>query len=96
MSLAEYRSFADRHLRRNSKTIRELLESEHFMRPVRNEEVQEIRYQNYLERMLVKRHQRKISNDDKLKVIGLRYGSLTHFGAPVRTFYFISKSIHIP
>ena len=49
-----------------------------------------------MERMLVKRHQRKLSNDDKLKVIGLRYGSLTHFGAPVRTFYFISKSIHIP
>ena len=96
MSLADFESFSERHLRRNKKTVQELLASDQFVRPVRNEEVQQLRRYNYLERMLVKRHQRNLTKEDKLKVIGLRYGSLTHFDAPVRTFYQISKTIRIP
>jgi len=46
--------------------------------------------------MLVKRHQRKITKDDKLKVLGLRYGSLNDFSNAVRTYYAISKTLHIP
>ena len=96
MSLADYESFSERHLRRNKKTVQELLASDQFVRPVRNEEVQQLRRYNYLERMLVKRHQRNLTKEDKLKVIGLRYGSLSNFDVPVRTYYNISKSIHIP
>ena len=43
MSLEDYRKFTDIHLRRNKKSIQELLASDQFARPERNEEVQRIR-----------------------------------------------------
>ena len=43
MSLEDYRKFTDIHLRRNKKSIQELLASDQFARPERNNEVQRIR-----------------------------------------------------
>ena len=45
---------------------------------------------------LTKRHYRVLTAKDKLKIIALRYGTLTDFGEPVTSVYKIAKDMRMP
>lgn len=42
------------------------------------------------------RHSRHLTKNDQLKIVALRYGSLTEFGLPIRSYLDITRSIFIP